>query len=99
MLPAKADPDQQKEYLEQEIQPRLDEAQAGKRIVLFVDAAHFVLAPFLGFLWPVARIFTRSEAPCGRQRLAQPPCGQCLGRTQRHNPRTDHQHQRRLHYR
>jgi transposase len=67
MIPAKADPDRQKEFLEQEIQPRLDEARAGKRVVLFVDAAHFVLAPFLGFLWSVARVFV--QAPCGRQRF------------------------------
>jgi transposase len=67
MLPAKADPEKQKEFLEQELQPRLDEAQAGKRVVLFVDAAHFVLAPFLGFLWSVVRVFI--QAPCGRQRF------------------------------
>jgi len=67
MIPAKADPDKQKEFLVQEIQPRLDEAQAGKRVVLFVDAAHFVLAPFLGFLWSVVRVFI--QAPCGRQRF------------------------------
>jgi len=67
MLPAKADPEKQQEFLEQEIQPRLAEAQAGKRVVLFVDAAHFVLAPFLGFLWSVMRVFI--QAPCGRQRF------------------------------
>jgi len=67
MIPAKADPEKQKEFLEQEIQPRLDEAQAGKRVVLFVDAAHFVLAPFLGFLWSVVRVFI--QAPSGRQRF------------------------------
>ena len=67
MLPAKADPDKQKEFLEQEIQPGLEEAQAGKRVVLFVDAAHFVLAPFLGFLWSVVRVFI--QAPAGRQRF------------------------------
>lgn len=67
MLPAKAAPQKQKEFLKQEMQPRLDEAQAGKRVVLFMDAAHFVLAPFLGFLWLVARIFI--PAPSGRQRF------------------------------
>jgi transposase len=67
MIPAKADPEKQKEFLEQEIQPRLDEAQAGTRVVLFVDAAHFVLAPFLGFLWSVVRVFV--QAPSGRQRF------------------------------
>lgn len=67
MIPAKANPERQKEFLEQEIQPRLVEALVGKRIVLFVDAAHFVLAPFLGFLWSVVRIFI--QAPSGRQRF------------------------------
>ena len=67
MLPAKTDPQKQKEFLEQEIQPRLQEAQTGKRAVFFMDAAHFVLAPFLGFLWSVARIFI--PAPSGRQRF------------------------------
>ncbi len=67
MLPAKADPDQQAAYLAQEIEPRLAEAQAGKRAVFFVDAAHFVLAPFLGYLWSVARLFI--PAPSGRQRF------------------------------
>ena len=67
MLPAKADPDQQKEFLEREIQPRLDEACEGKRVIYFMDAAHFVLAPFLDFLWSLARIFI--PAPSGRQRF------------------------------
>lgn len=67
MIPAKADPQKQKEFLEQEIQPRLAEAKAGKRVVLFGDAAHFVLAPFLGFLWSVVRVFI--QAPSGRQRF------------------------------
>lgn len=38
-----------------------------KRTVLFVDAAHFVLCPFLGFLWAFSRIFIR--APAGRNRF------------------------------
>lgn len=67
MIPAKANPDQQMADLAQEIEPRLVEAQAGKRAVFFMDAAHFVLAPFLGFLWSVARIFI--PAPSGRQRF------------------------------
>ena len=67
MIPAKADPEAQAAYLEQEIQPRLAQAQAGRRAVFFVDAAHFVLAPFLGFLWSVVRVFI--PAPAGRQRF------------------------------
>lgn len=67
MIPARADPDKQEIYLKETIQPRLEEAKAGKRAVFFADAAHFVLAPFLGFLWSVARIFIK--APSGRQRF------------------------------
>jgi transposase len=67
MLPAKADPDRQAGYLADELEPRLAQARAGQRAVFFVDAAHFVLAPFLGFLWSLTRIFLR--APAGRQRF------------------------------
>jgi transposase len=67
MVPAKADPAVQATYLKEQLEPRLAEAQAGKRAVFFVDAAHFVLAPFLGFLWSFARVFIR--APAGRQRF------------------------------
>lgn len=53
--------------LKKELEPRLDEASKGERTVFFVDAAHFVLAPFLGFLWSFHRVFIR--APSGRQRF------------------------------
>ena len=67
MIPAKADVEKQAEFLDQELQPRLAEAKAGKRAVFFMDAAHFVLAPYLGFLWSAVRIFI--QAPSGRQRF------------------------------
>jgi transposase len=66
MVPAKADPKKQAAYLAEKLEPRLQEAQAGRRLVYFVDAAHFVLQPFLGFLWCVKRVFIK--APSGRQR-------------------------------
>ncbi len=40
---------------------------AGQRQVFFVDAAHFVLSAFLGWLWTKTRVFVR--APSGRQRF------------------------------
>lgn len=49
------------------MEPRLKEAKEGKRTVFFVDAAHFVLAPFLGYLWSFTRLFLKS--PSGRQRF------------------------------
>ena len=66
-IPAKADPEKQKVFLEEELEPRLEEAKQGKRHVFFVDAAHFVMQPFLGFLWCFARQFMR--APSGRKRF------------------------------
>ena len=67
MIPAKADPEVQAAYLEHQMEPRLAQAKTGQRAVFFMDAAHFVLAPFLGFLWSHVRRFIR--APAGRQRF------------------------------
>lgn len=66
-VPSKADPDKQEEYKKDKLEPRLEEAKAGKRAVFFLDAAHFVLAPFLGFLWCFTRVFIK--APAGRNRF------------------------------
>src|SRR5262249_11529473 len=51
---------EQARFLEQELEPALAEARAGRRAVFFVDAAHFVWAPFLGWLWCLTRLFVRS---------------------------------------
>jgi len=67
MLPAKADPEKQEQFKQEKLEPVLEEAKAGQRKVYFVDAAHFVLAPFLGFLWSFTRLFI--QAPAGRQRF------------------------------
>lgn len=67
MIPAKADPEVQAAFKTEQLEPRLGEAKAGKRALFFVDAAHFVLAPFLGFLWCFERLFIK--VPAGRQRF------------------------------
>jgi transposase len=66
-IPAKADLEKQKEFKNEKLAPRLREAISGIRKVLFVDASHFVLAPFLGYLWSLTRIFIK--APAGRKRF------------------------------
>ena len=53
-------------FLQEQLEPRLEEARRGRRQVYFVDAAHFVFAPFLGFLWCAARLFVRAAS--GRKR-------------------------------
>lgn len=66
-VPAKGDSEKQKDYLHHVLEPRLEEAKAGKRTVFFMDASHFVLAPFLGIVWCFSRLFIK--APSGRQRF------------------------------
>lgn len=66
-IPAKVDIEAQQTFHDELLQPRLAEATAMKRSVYFVDAAHFVMGSFLGFLWCIARVFVRT--PSGRQRF------------------------------
>ena len=66
-IPAKVDIQAQRTFHDNQLLPRLEEATAGKRVVSFVDAAHFVMGAFLGFLWCVKRVFVRT--PSGRQRF------------------------------
>lgn len=56
----------QAQFKENELEPRLEQARQGLRQVLFVDAAHFVHAPFLGVLWCLARLCVRAAS--GRKR-------------------------------
>lgn len=49
-IPAKVDVEKQRAFLNNELEPKLEEARTGKLVLYFVDAAHFVFAPFLGFL-------------------------------------------------
>ena len=67
MIPAKADPETQEQFKHDELEPVLDEARTETRKVFSVDAAHFVLAPFLGILWSFTRLFI--QAPAGRKRV------------------------------
>jgi transposase len=67
MIPAKADVEKQEKFKKEQLEPLIEEAKAGTRKVFSVDAAHFVLAPFLGFLWSFYRLFL--QAPAGRKRF------------------------------
>ncbi len=67
MLPSKADINEQENFKKMQLEPVLEEAKKEKRSVYFIDAAHFVLAPFLGYLWSFCRLFIK--APAGRKRF------------------------------
>jgi transposase len=58
---------EQANFLDTQLRPRLDEAQAGQRHLFFVDAAHFVFGTFLCCLWSFVRLFVRAAS--GRQRF------------------------------
>ena len=58
---------QQAVFLDQQLKPRLDAAQAGQGHVFFVDAAHFVFGTFLCCLWSFGRLYVRAAS--GRQRF------------------------------
>ena len=50
MIPARADLERQEQFKQEQLEPALDQAKTGQHKLFLVDAAHFVLAPFLGFL-------------------------------------------------
>jgi transposase len=58
---------EQREFLETELKPRLDRAEAGRGHVFFVDAAHFVFGTYLCCLWSIVRMHVRAAS--GRQRF------------------------------
>lgn len=66
-IPAKADTEKQKEWVKTKLDPAIKEAQEGKCQLLFMDAAHFILQPFICALWCVARLFIKASA--GRNRI------------------------------
>jgi transposase len=69
-LPPRSTPEDhartQRQFLDADLEPVLAEARAGRRDVYFVDAAHFVYAAFLGWLWCAVRWFVRAAS--GRKR-------------------------------
>ena len=71
LVPGKAMDDEkqcqaQQEFHDHQLQSTLDQAKQGKRTVLFVDAAHFVMGAFLGMVWSFVRILLPSAS--GRKR-------------------------------
>jgi transposase len=67
MSPARADADEQREFLDEKLWPRLRPARRLRRVVCFIDAAHFIPGPFLGYLGCFVRLLMRG--PSGRKRF------------------------------
>jgi len=66
-IPAKADVEAQEKFKTESLEPLIEAAQAGKLHLFFVDAAHFVFLPFLGYLYSLAVRYIKVAS--GRQRF------------------------------
>jgi transposase len=66
-IPGKANTEKQKEWLENSLEPVIEQARKGECHLLFCDAAHFVLSAFLCMVWCRFRIFLKTSA--GRNRI------------------------------
>ena len=66
-LPAKADVVAQEKFKTESLEPLIEEAQAGKLHLFFVDAAHFVFLPFLGYLYSLVVRYLKVAS--GRKRF------------------------------
>lgn len=66
-IPGKANPEAQQNFLIKTLKPLIAKSQTGKCHLFFMDAAHFVLMPFVGVLWCFSRLFIKA-AP-GRDRI------------------------------
>jgi transposase len=56
-----------KRSLKKILEAKIEQAKAGQRYLFFMDAAHFVFAPFLGYLWCFVKMLVK--APSGRKRF------------------------------
>jgi transposase len=66
-IPAKADVVAQERFKTAELEPLIEQAQAHQSHLFFVDAAHFVWRPFLGFLYTLVVRYVKSAS--GRKRF------------------------------
>jgi transposase len=67
-IPAKADIEAQETFKTEVLEPLVEQAQAGKIHLFFVDAAHFVMLPFLGYLYSLTVRFIKVAS--GRKRFS-----------------------------
>lgn len=67
-IPVKADIAAQETFKTDVLEPLVEQAQAGKLLLFFVDAAHFVMLPFLGYLYSLTVRFIKAAS--GRRRFS-----------------------------
>lgn len=67
-IPARADVAAQEIFKTETLEPLIEQAQQNKIHLFFVDAAHFVLLPFLGYLYSLSVRYIKAAS--GRQRFS-----------------------------
>jgi hypothetical protein len=67
-VPEKANIETQEQFRADILEPLVHQAQQSKIELLFMDAAHLVLLPFLGYLYSLATRFIKSWS--GRKRFS-----------------------------
>lgn len=66
-IPAKVNTTEQKTWVNKTLKPVIEAANDQEVHLLFMDAAHFILQPFLCYLWCMKRLFIKASP--GRNRI------------------------------
>jgi len=66
-IPAKADTEKQQQWVKEKLTPAIKQAKKGECHLLFLDASHFILQPFICAMWCVKRLFIKAAS--GRNRI------------------------------
>lgn len=66
-IPAKADPERQREFVDEVLQPLINQSNKGECHLLFMDGVHFVMSAFVSLVWCFERVFIKSSS--GRFRI------------------------------
>jgi transposase len=69
-IPGKVNTEKQKQFMEEVLNPAIEQAEKGEIELLFCDAAHFTLSAFLCMVWSQVRTFLRTSH--GRNRINVP---------------------------
>jgi len=65
-MPAKANPKEQKEFVDNVLMPLIAKAKDGAVELFFMDASHFVMGGFPGRVWSLVRRYIKTAS--GRKR-------------------------------
>jgi len=65
-LPCKANPEEQRKFLNDKLSPLIELAKKGAVELFFMDASHFVMGGFAGRVWSVVRKYVKTAS--GRKR-------------------------------